>query len=116
MFNFEKLEVWKLSKELCKVIFNFTKDFPNNEKYVLIDQMRRASLSVPSNIAEGSSRMTVKDKQHFYTMAYSSLMELVNHSIISNELNYIDDEQLNFIKSESLIIAKMISKLRKNTF
>ncbi len=116
MFNFEKLEVWKLSKELCKVIFNYTKDFPNNEKYVLIDQMRRASLSVPSNIAEGSSRMTVKDKQHFYTMAYSSLMELVNHSIISNELNYIDEEQLNFIKSESLKIAKMISKLRKNTF
>lgn len=115
MFNFEKLEVWKMSKDLCKSIFEYTKDFPSEEKYILINQMRRAALSVPSNLAEGASRMTAKDKKHFYTMAYSSLMELVNHAIISSEFNYINDHQLNTIKTESLIIAKMISKLRKNT-
>lgn len=114
IFNFERLEVWKRSKDLCKVIFDFTEEYPNDEKYVLISQMRRAALSIPSNIAEGSARITSKDKQHFYTMAYSSLMELMNHSIISNEFNYINDNQLNNIKEESVVIAKMLSKLRKN--
>lgn len=114
-FNFEKLEVWHLSKEFCKLVFNYTKDFPQDEKYILVSQIRRASLSVPSNIAEGSARISIKDKKHFYTISYSSLMEVVNHSIISYELNYISENQLNEIKEKSIIIAKMISKLRKNT-
>lgn len=115
MFNFVKLEVLKISKDLCKLIFDCTKEFPNDEKNTLINQMRKSALSVQSNLAEGSSRFTSKDKGHFYTIAYSSLMELVGYATILNQFNYINNQQLNEIKSKASIIEKMISKLRKNT-
>ena len=91
-FSFEKLTVWVDSKELIKVIYTITKVFPEEEKFGLTNQLRRASISVASNLAEGISRNTNKDKAHFTTMSYSSLMEVLNQVIISKELNFINEE------------------------
>jgi len=90
-FSFEKLNVWIDSKELIKIIYEITLTFPEVEKFGLTNQLRRASISVASNLAEGTSRITVKDKAHFSTMAFSSLMEVLSQIIIANELNYISD-------------------------
>ncbi|MXV37188.1 four helix bundle protein [Flavobacteriaceae bacterium Ap0902] len=114
IFNFEKLDVWQRSKDLYCFIFKLTNNYPTEEKYNLISQMRRCALFVSSNIAEGSARQTSKDKNHFYTMAYSSLMELVNQAIISFEFKFVNEKELTKVKDESLIIAKMLSNLKKS--
>jgi four helix bundle protein len=71
LYSFEKLEVWKAFIQLAKKIYNDTKSFPDDEKFGLISQMRRCSISIASNIAEGTVRLTHKDKAHFLTIAYS---------------------------------------------
>ncbi|MEH6536149.1 MAG: four helix bundle protein [Psychroserpens sp.] len=91
-FSFEKLNVWIDSKELIKLIYTITKEFPSDEKYGLTSQLRRASVSVASNLAEGTSRNTNKDKAHFTTLSFSSLMEVLNQIIIAKELNFIADK------------------------
>lgn len=89
VFSFEKLNVWIDSKELVKLIYLVTKDFPSEEKFGLTNQLRRASISVASNSAEGTSRKTSKDKSHFTTLSFSSLMEVLNQIIIAKELNFL---------------------------
>ena len=88
-FGFEKLKVWQNSRELIVSVYKITNDFPKEEKYCLADQIRRAVISVASNLAEGSSRISVKDQAHFTNLAYSCLMEVLNQLYISNDLNYI---------------------------
>ncbi len=90
VYSFEKLEVWKESKKLTKIIYQITSHYPENEKFGLTSQLRRASISVCSNLAEGSARITPKDKAHFSTMAYSSLIES-----LSNKINSLRKFQLN---------------------
>ena len=80
IYSFEKLEVWKLAKDLCVYIYKLTSKFPPEEKFGLVSQMRRASVSIASNTAEGSSRVSPKDQSHFYTVAFSSTIELLNKS------------------------------------
>jgi four helix bundle protein len=70
--SFEKSEAWKESRKLVRQIYQLTKTFPDSEKFGLMSQMRRAAISVSSNLSEGSGRATVKDQKHFYRMAYSS--------------------------------------------
>ena len=113
VYSFEKLEVWKESKKLTKIIYQITSRYPENEKFGLTSQLRRASISVCSNLTEGSARITSKDKAHFSTMAYSSLIEVLNQIIISYELDFIDEsDYLNFrILIESL--SNKINSLRK---
>ncbi|WP_353170197.1 four helix bundle protein [Flavobacterium sp.] len=113
VYSFEKLEVWKESKKLTKIIYQITSRYPENEKFGLTSQLRRASISVCSNLAEGSARITSKDKAHFSTMAYSSLIEVLNQIIISYELDFIDEsDYLNF---RNLIesLSNKINSLRK---
>ncbi len=107
-FNFEKLDVWQQSRQLVKEIYLLTKYFPDDEKYGLINQLRRAAVSVSSNIAEGNSRFSPKDKSHFTEMAYTSLMEITNQLIISSDLKYISEDQLNQIK---VLISEIGNKL-----
>ncbi|GAA4884795.1 four helix bundle protein [Flaviramulus aquimarinus] len=92
MFSFEKLNVWIDSKELVKLIYLITKEFPSEEKFGLKNQLRRASVSVASNLTEGTSRNTNKDKAHFSTMAFSYLMEVLNQIIIAKELGFIKEK------------------------
>jgi hypothetical protein len=81
-FSFEKLEVWKESRTLVRLIYLQTNSFSSEEKFGLTSQLRRAAISVGSNIAEGAGRETVKNQCQFYVMAYGSLMEVLNQLII----------------------------------
>ncbi|MDO3693563.1 four helix bundle protein [Wenyingzhuangia sp. chi5] len=112
IFSFEKLNVWKDSKEFVKEIYRVTTKFPDSEKFGMTSQLRRASISVPSNIAEGSSRKTSKDQAHFTTLAYSSLMEVLNQIIISHELNYIGLEDYQSIHPQIEMISNKLNALR----
>jgi len=113
-YPFEKLEVWKMAKDLAKNIYQITLSFPNEEKYGMVSQMRRAVVSVSSNITEGTARRTQKDQGHFYTMAYGSLIELLNQLIIVTELNWLEDESYKKIRTSIEIISKKLFSLRKS--
>ena len=99
-FSFEKLNVWIDSKEFAKLIYKITEEFPSEEKYGLTSQLRRASISVTSNLAEGTSRTTNKDKAHFTTVSFSSLMEVLNQVIIARELDFIKQEDYQVIEKK----------------
>jgi four helix bundle protein len=90
-FSFEKLDVWKDAKDFVVKIYRLTEVYPNDEKFGLVHQIRRASLSLTNNIAEGTSRRTNKEKIRFIEIAFSSLMEVLNCLIISKELNLIEE-------------------------
>ncbi|MBU3822900.1 four helix bundle protein [Flavobacteriaceae bacterium XHP0103] len=113
-YSFEKLDVWKESIKLASNIYNYTKAFPDDEKFGLTSQMRRCSVSISSNIAEGTSRLTNKDKSHFMTIVYSSALELLNQAIISKELSFISEENYKSIRLEVESITNKINALRKH--
>jgi len=110
-FSFERLEVWKKSRNLTKNVYQVTQIFPDSEKFGMVGQLRRAVISVSSNIAEGSSRRTKKDQAHFYTVAFSSLMESLNQIIISNDLGFLDDLKLAELRKEIHVISIMLNNL-----
>jgi len=110
-FSFERLEVWNKSRFLTKEVYKLTGNFPDSEKFGLINQLRRAVISISSNIAEGSSRRTKKDQGHFYNLAFSSLMETLNQLIISNDLEYLDSELLAGLRKDIHVISLMLNNL-----
>lgn len=112
--SFEKLEVWQDSIDLVEVIYKITKDFPVDERFGLTNQMRRCSVSIASNLAEGTSRITQKDKSHFSTIAFSSTMELLNQVIISKRLNFIDNDGYEKLHIQLLMISNKINALRNS--
>lgn len=114
IYSFEKLEVWQLSKTLSIDIYSITKHFPKDEFFGLSNQMRRASISIPSNIAEGSGRKSNKDYAHFINLAYGSLMELLNQLIISLELKYIEENQYVGIRGRIEEIGNKLNSLRNS--
>jgi four helix bundle protein len=115
-FPFEKLDVWQEARELTKQVYKTTKAFPDEEKFGLVNQKRRAAISVCSNIAEGASRTSKRDQAHFYQIAYSSLMELMNQVIIALDLDYITTNQENEYRVEVGKISRMLNSLRKSRF
>lgn len=112
-YSFERLTVWQKARKLVKVIYQATLYFPDEERYGLSSQMRRSAVSVPSNLAEGSSRETSKDKAHFTRMAYSSLMELLNQIILSYDLAYLDEKDYLECRNFITEIGKMLTALQK---
>jgi len=112
-YSFEKLEVWHDARELTKIVYRITKGFPDDEKFGLTNQMRRSVISVSSNIVEGSYRFTSKDKSNFMTIAYSSLMELLNQTIASLDLKYINEDHYNEIRIQIEKISNKLSALTK---
>jgi four helix bundle protein len=113
-FPFEKLEVWKSSKLLAIKIYKITTSFPDQEKFGIISQMRRAAVSVASNIAEGASRFSRKKQACFSQIAYSSLTELLCQAIITNELSYISDDVYSNLRLDIEKISRMLNSLRKS--
>ena len=113
-FYFEKLDVWKNARLLNKNIYLITQLFPKNEIYGLTNQLRRASISICSNIAEGSGRQSCKDQAHFTQIAYSSTMEVLNQLIIASDLNYISNEQLCELRNQISYISNQLNKLYKS--
>jgi len=113
-FSFERMIAWKESRLLVKTIYQITSQFPKEELYSLTNQIRRAAISISSNLAEGAGRYSPKDQAHFYQIAYSSLMELMNQLYTSLDLNYIDEPTLEKLKNQILTISYLINKLRKS--
>ena len=111
MHNFQKLEVWKASMELTTEIYNYTKNFPDNEVYGITSQMRRCSISIPSNIAEGSGRKTNKEFVHFLSIANGSSYELQTQIIVSNNIGYINEEVKDSLTTKLFSVQKMIYTL-----
>ena len=89
VFGYRKLIAYQKAKEVVKKTFKLLKKFPAEERYAMCDQLRRASVSVTSNIAEGVNRFSVKDKSHFIEIAYGSLMEVSSQFEIAEDLGYI---------------------------
>ncbi len=113
VFSFEKLNVWKESILLVKTIYKLTTNFPSEEKFGLTSQLRRATVSISSNIAEGTSRSTNKDKAHFTTISFSSTMEVLNQLIIAKELKFISKEDYLETRKQIYKISNMLNALRK---
>ena len=113
-YSFEKLEVWQLSRRLVSKIYKATIDFPDNECFGLTNQLRRAAVSIPSNLAEGISRLTAKDKANFSRIAYSSLMEVLNDLILANDLEYLSIDMLHNLRVNIDEIANKINALRRS--
>lgn len=114
-FSFEKLEVWQDAKELTHQVYKVTKNYPDDEKFGLVSQLRRAMISVTSNIAEGSSRMSPKDQAHFYHLAFSSLMEVLSQILISIELGYINPDSEDLFRKEISKITNKLNSLRSSS-
>jgi four helix bundle protein len=92
--KFEDLEVWKKAHRLVLEIYRITKDFPTEERYCLISQMRRCAVSIPANIAEGFKKKTLKDKSNFYNISQGSLEELRYYIILTSDLGYLRDSEV----------------------
>ena len=90
--SFEDLEVWQMSKEIVKQVYKLAKDFPKEESFGLVAQIKRAALSIPANIAEGFGRYHYLDKAKFYLNARGSLYEVKSHLLIAQELGYLKVE------------------------
>lgn len=109
--NFKDLNVWQNSHSLCLLIYKRTQSFPKEELFVLTSQVRRATVSVTSNIAEGFSRRTLKDKRNFYIISKSSLNELESQMLIAKDLNYLSEVQFKEIEEKIIASNKMLTRL-----
>lgn len=120
IYSFEKLECWQHARQLAVWVYTITKNFPSDEKFGMVSQMRRAAISVASNIAEGTSRKTSKDQFHFSTISYSSTIELLNDLIIANDLTYLTSELYDTgrekIERQTLLIAGLRKSQQKSKY
>ena len=113
-FTYRKLRVYQQSKKLVLVIYDLLKYFPKEENYALCDQLRRAVISIPSNIAEGISRASRKEQIHFLEISFGSLNEVMCQIEIANELGIISQENLSLVEDYYKLIAQMLSGLRRS--
>jgi four helix bundle protein len=113
-FNFEKLDVWRRSIDLAAQVYDVSARFPPDEKFGLTSQMRRAAVSISSNIAEGSSRSSRADFACFVELAVGSLYELVSQAFIARERGFLDEEAFGHIYSFSEELIRMLSGLRNH--
>lgn len=112
IINYKKLVAYQRAKRMVKEVYGLLKKFPREEQYALCDQLRRASTSVTSNIAEGTNRQTYPDKIHFLEIAYGSLMEVHSQMDVACDLGYITNEELEHLEETIVSIAKPLSGLR----
>ena len=109
MHNFKKLNIWVNAMSLVKDVYLLTSNFPKEEKFGLISQINRCSISIPSNIAEGSSRSSNKEFSHFIKIALGSLFELETQIILSSDFKMINDQDSNIILDKITTLQKMIN-------
>jgi four helix bundle protein len=112
IYSFEKLQLWTEIRILIKLIYQICKLFPKDELLGLTSQIKRAAISVGSNVVEGSARVTNKDKSHFYTIAYSSLMEVLAQIIISKDLNFIENKDYEATRLQIEKCSRMLNALK----
>jgi len=114
MRDFRKLDLWKEGIEFSSIIYDLTAQFPKNEKYGLIDQMRRAVVSIPSNLAEGCSRKTNKEYVKYIDYSLGSAFELETQLIISSKVGYINQENAKNSIDRLSILQRRINVLRNS--
>lgn len=112
--SFTDLVAWKESHKLAVEIYKYTDKYPEKEKYSLIDQMRRCGVSISSNIAEGFSRKSNKEKNHFFYTARGSLTELQNQLLISKDIGYLNKEDFDLLAKQTVQVSKLINGLIKS--
>ena len=113
-FFYKKLIAYQKGKVFTKYVYSLVKKFPSYEQYALCDQVRRAAVSIPSNIAEGMGRMAIKERIHFLEIAYGSLTEVTCQLDIAQSLGYITEEELSTAEDMSIEVRKLMSGLRKS--
>ncbi len=113
MGNFEELVVWKRAKKLAVKIYSITSQSEFNKDYGLRDQIRRAGISIASNIAEGDELKTNKQSIHYFHVARGSAGEVYTQAVIAKEIGYLNEINFNIIQNETRIISKMLNKLIK---
>ena len=114
-FKFENLDIWKLACQYADKIHNLTKNFPRDELFGLVNQLRRAAVSITSNIAEGFSRNSFKEKLQFYSMALGSLTELQNQLLIARDIGYLIQEDFKRIADQTVTVSKITNGLIKKS-
>lgn len=114
LYGFEKLEVWQESRKLVKEVYLMTKMLPDSEKYGITSQVQRSAVSVSSNIAEGSSRVSSKDQAHFYQTAYASLMELLCQLTLCVDIGYLAETEYDSLRNTIDKVAFKLNALRKS--
>ena len=112
--SFTQLRTWQAAREFAVAVYTVTESFPERERFGLVSQMRRSSVSVAANIAEGFSRSTARDKGNFYSIALGSLTETESHAYIAHDLQYIGVEELKRLLDLAGNLHKMINGLVKS--
>lgn len=113
--SFTDLNTWKEGHKLVILVYQETKSFPKEETYGLISQMRRAAISITSNIAEGFSRQSYAEKVQFYSIAKGSLSEIQNQLIVSKDLNFINEIEFEKVFNQSTIVHKLLTGIIKKS-
>ncbi|MEY2427411.1 MAG: hypothetical protein QOJ40_296 [Verrucomicrobiota bacterium] len=114
MFPFEKLEVWQQAIDFADSVYRLTRTFPDDERFGLTSQMRRAAVSVASNIAEGSARYSRNDFAHFVEIATGSLFEVVTQSVIARRQDFIQEVAYSELYAAAEVEGRMLSGLRRS--
>ena len=114
MFNFEKLDVWQKAIEFADFIYSETRRFPSEERFGLTNQMRRAAVSISSNIAEGSLRMSQIDFARFIEIGTGSVFEVVSQAFIAKKQSFLTEETFHFLYESAEELSRMLSGLRKS--
>ncbi len=113
--SFQDLDAWKEGHALVLMIYKNTKDFPREESFALTSQIRRAAVSITSNIAEGFSRVSYKEKVNFYSTALGSLTEVKSQILIARDVGYVSQESYNYIDEQIIKTSKIINGLIKKS-
>lgn len=113
--SFTDLNAWKEGHKLVLIIYEITKSFPKEEIFGLVSQIRRCVISITSNIAEGFSRQSYREKVQFYSIAQGSVTELQNQLLIARDVGYISKEKFHEVATQSVIVHKIINGLIKSS-
>ena len=114
MFNFEKLETWQKAIAFAELVYEVTRGFPSEERFGLTNQMRRAAVSISSNIAEGAARNSSNDYARFLEIAAGSLFEVVSQSFIGQRQEFLSKSDFERLYSAAEEQGKMLSGLRRS--
>ena len=109
--SYRELQVWRLSMALAKDIYEVTKRFPDDERFGLISQLRRAAVSIPSNIAEGQARYSQREFLRFLSNARGSLAEVETQLLLSTELGYVPEEEMNKLSRKTAEVGRLLNGL-----
>ena len=114
MFNFEKLDTWKRAIDFADLVYSVSRAFPNDERFGLTNQMRRAAVSISSNLAEGTSRSSKNDFSRFIEVATGSLFEVVSQSFIANRQGFLNESDFQKLYAAAEEQSRMLSGLKRS--